>query len=128
VPPLTGAAWGQLVQVQTQINGRVGYRTDLDLYGLPELWAVADRAGDCEDYALAKRRALLDLGWPVEALRLAVCVDEQGGGHAVLTVDTDQGVYVLDNRARFVEPWAALPYRWIKRQAAGGRDWVSIEA
>lgn len=125
---LTSADWADLSAVQAEINARVGYRADIDLYGLPELWTVADREGDCEDYALAKRRALLDLGWPVEALRLAVCQDETGGGHAVLTVDTDRGVYVLDNRARFVEPWAALPYRWIKRQAAGGRDWVSIEA
>jgi predicted transglutaminase-like cysteine proteinase len=124
--PLTGERWRELEAVQADVNARVGYRTDLSLYGVEELWTVADRQGDCEDYALAKRRALLARGWPVSALRLAVCTTSSGEGHAVLTVDTDQGVYVLDNRRPFVEPWAALPYTWIKRQSANGPGWVSI--
>ena len=31
--------------------------------GVPEFW-VAGQFGDCEDYALAKRKALLNAGWP----------------------------------------------------------------
>jgi predicted transglutaminase-like cysteine proteinase len=125
---LTRERWRQLETVQGEVNARVGYRTDLSLYGVEELWTVADRLGDCEDFALAKRRALLALGWPVTALRLAVCTLPTGEGHAVLTVDTDRGVYVLDNRRPFVEPWAALPYTWSKRQAAGGPGWVALDA
>lgn len=125
---LTDERWLQLEEIQKQINARVGYRTDMELYGLPELWIVADWSGDCEDYALAKRSALLNLGWPPSALRLAVCLDEYGGGHAVLAIETDRGVYVMDNRHPFVEPWAALPYIWVKWQAAGGAGWVTIES
>lgn len=123
---LTDQRWRELQSVQAEINARVGYRTDLDLYGRPDLWVVADREGDCEDYALAKRQALLGLGWPVQALRLALCVTEAGQAHAVLTVDTDQGCYVLDNRFPEVAAWTALPYRWTVRQAAGGPSWVAI--
>jgi predicted transglutaminase-like cysteine proteinase len=125
---LTNERWRQLETVQGDINARVGYRTDLALYGAEELWTVADRQGDCEDYALAKRQALLALGWPVSSLRLAVCTVPGGEGHAVLSVDTNRGVYVLDNRHPFVEPWASLPYTWIKRQAASGPGWVEITA
>lgn len=125
---LTSERWAQLQAVQADINARVGYRADLDLYGRAEVWAVADRAGDCEDYALAKRAALLALGWPVAALRLATCQTEHGEPHAVLTLDTDRGAYVLDNRHGLVMAWADLPYRWLQRQAAGGRAWASIAA
>lgn len=125
---LTGQRWRELERVNAEVNGRVNYKSDVDLYGIPEFWTIAAGAGDCEDYALAKRGELLALGWPVEALRLAVCLDERGRGHAVLTVDTSKGVYVLDNRSPFVQPWKALSYTWVKRQAAGGKAWVTITA
>lgn len=125
---LTDQRRTELERVNAEVNGRVGYKADIDLYGMPEFWTIAGREGDCEDYALAKRAELLALGWPVEALRLAVCLDEHGRGHAVLTVDTDRGAYVLDNRSLLVQPWKALPYTWIKRQAAGGKAWVTITA
>lgn len=123
---LTDQRWRELERVNAEVNGRVNYKSDLDLYGMPEFWTIADRQGDCEDYALSKRAELLALDWPVAALRLAVCLDECGDGHAVLTVDTDKGTYVLDNRRVFVEPWTALPYTWVKRQAAGGSAWVTV--
>jgi predicted transglutaminase-like cysteine proteinase len=122
---MNDALWAELRRVNAIINRRVGYQTDLELYDTPELWVVADRRGDCEDYALAKRKMLLGLGWPLDALKLAVCADESGSGHAVLTIDCDKGVYVLDNRHAGVMPWKDLPYRWLRRQS--GRGWVNIE-
>ena len=121
---LTDEAWGQLRDVNHSVNVAVGYRTDMDLYGKLEHWTPAVAEGDCEDYALTKRQRLLALGWPLKALRLAVCRVE-GQGHAVLTVDTDRGVYVLDNRYPRVMPWKDLPYVWISRQATEG-GWVSL--
>jgi len=120
------AAMKRLNAVQTSVNARVSAASDLDNYAVPELWILPDRSGDCEDYALAKRKALLDAGWPPEDVRLAVATTEQGERHAVLTVDTDGGTYVLDNRHPFVEPWQALPYRWEKRQARDGSGWVEV--
>ena len=121
---LTDDHWGQLREVNRTINRDVRYRADLDLYGRLEHWTAADTEGDCEDYALTKRQRLLALGWPLAALRLTVCRCE-GQGHAVLTVDTDRGVYVLDNRYPDVMPWKALPYVWISRQGIDG-GWVSL--
>ena len=49
------------------------------------------RGGDCEDYVLLKRKMLMQAGWPRQALLITVVRDEQGDGHAVLTVKTDKG-------------------------------------
>ena len=37
-------------------------------------------------------------GWPREALLVTVVRDEKDEGHAVLTVTTDKGDYILDNQ------------------------------
>jgi predicted transglutaminase-like cysteine proteinase len=125
---LTDERWTELRKVNADVNA-LPYRTDMALYGKPEFWESIDvaGAGDCEDYSLGKRNRLRALGWPDEALRLATCTDETGAGHAVLTVDTDRGTYVLDNRSPDVLPWAQVPYHWISRQAEGA-GWVAIAA
>ena len=43
-------------QVNKTINESVEYKTDLRLYGKLEHAAPAVLEGDCEDYALAKRK------------------------------------------------------------------------
>lgn len=114
----------QLQEVNREINNKVRYTTDLEQYKSIELWRVAGMKGDCEDYALAKRERLLELGWPIERLKLAICYTETNEGHAVLMVDTDNGTYVLDNRYPSVKPWKSLPYKWVMRQK--GKGWVRI--
>ena len=50
-----------------------------------------------------------------------------GEGHAVLTVRTDKGDYVLDNLNDKVEAWNQTGYRFLKRQAIDNTGrWVSI--
>jgi len=75
--------------------------------GLVEKWSYPDDGyGDCEDYVLLKRRMLLQSGWPREALLITVVRDKKDEGHAVLTVKTDRGDYVLDNQAEDVVLWS----------------------
>lgn len=88
-----------------------------------------DGYGDCNRYALEKRRVLEARGWPPESLLLAVALTETGEGHLVLVVRTDAGDLVLDNREPGVVDWSSLPYRWVARQST--RDltqWVRIAA
>ena len=47
---------------------------------------------------LLKRRMLMQAGWPREALLITVVRDKKGDGHAVLTVKTDKGEFILDNQ------------------------------
>ena len=128
---LTPERWGELVAVNARVNRRP-YRVDLALYGRDDHWTpIAEAGGDCEDYSLAKQAELLALGWPLEALRLATCHTERGDYHAVLTVDTDAGTYVLDNRRAEPTPWEDLSragYRFDRRQAVAGRGWVKVGA
>lgn len=68
-------------------------------------WDIGVTAGDCEDYALEKRRSLKDLGWPTEHLRMAVVRTARGEPHAVLLVRIGDVDYVLDNLHDRVLPW-----------------------
>ena len=66
---------------------------------------------------LLKRKLLLAEGLPRQALLVTIVKDENGEGHAILTVKTDRGDFILDNMSDEVKPWARLPYRFVKRQS-----------
>ena len=103
--------------VNTAVNTAVLPATDAQIYGVVERWDYPRLAGDCEDYAIEKRRELIDAGWPESALLLTVVRDEVGDGHAVLTVRTNRGDLVLDNKTDDIAVWSATPYRFLKRQS-----------
>jgi predicted transglutaminase-like cysteine proteinase len=102
--------------------------TDLDHYGVVEKWAYpVDGYGDCEDYVLQKRKMLIEAGWPREALLITVVRDKHGDGHAVLTVKTDKGEFILDNQNEEVVLWSETGYRFVKRQSQSDVNvWVSL--
>ena len=109
------------------VNHRIASTTDRKLYGKDEYWTLPTTAGDCEDYVLLKRQMLMQLGVPEGLLLITVVHDENGEGHAVLTVPTSEGDLVLDNRRDGVLPWWQTGYSFIKRQSE--RDpaiWVAL--
>ena len=81
-------------------------------------WDVDVDAGDCEDYALQKRKELLQLGWPTKALRIALTRTPHGTYHAVLLATIEGTDYVLDNMTARVVPWATTPYTFLFVQDA----------
>ena len=125
---LTQNAWKDLVRVNAWVNDTVKPMTDLDHWGVVEKWSYpTDGYGDCEDYVLLKRKMLIDAGWPREALLITVVRDKQGDGHAVLTVKTNKGEFVLDNQEEKVLLWSETGYRFVKRQSqADASKWVSL--
>jgi predicted transglutaminase-like cysteine proteinase len=119
--------WNLLYQVNTYVNGKVTPVSDQDLYGEPEHWAYPTDAGDCEDYLLLKKRYLEGLGFPPEALLITVVLDEKKEGHAVLTVTTAGGDFVLDNRRNEILRWSDTHYTYLKRQSPSDpRQWVAL--
>ncbi len=102
--------------------------SDLDIYGKNEVWAYPDGGvGDCEDYVLEKRRALSRMGISLADLLITVLRKPDGEGHAVLTVRTDKGNYLLDNLTDKVRRWDETNYTFLKRQAIDNTGrWVSI--
>ena len=125
---LTPKAWKDLIRINRHVNGRIRPMTDLEHHGVVEKWSYPDDGyGDCEDYVLLKRRTLMEAGWPREALLITVVRDRKGDGHAVLTVKTDQGEFVLDNQVQEILPWSETNYRFVKRQSQSDpNQWVSI--
>jgi predicted transglutaminase-like cysteine proteinase len=125
---LTSKAWDDLVKVNSWANDNIQPVTDLEHWGVVERWNYPDDGkGDCEDYVLLKRRMLMQAGWPREALLITVVRDKHGDGHAVLTVKTNRGEFILDNQETEVLAWNKTGYRFVKRQSqADPNAWVSL--
>lgn len=125
---MTNDRWSELTKVNNYVNNKIKPVTDLDLYKVAEHWTYPQSKGDCEDYVLLKKYYLAEMGWAKEALLITVVLDEQGAGHAILTVKTDLGDFVLDNQNTDILPWQDTPYRFIKRQSqANPTVWVSLD-
>ena len=116
--------------INAWVNANIDPVSDKDHWGVVEEWDYPyDGKGDCEDFALLKRRMLIEEGFPAGALLLTVVKDAHGDGHSVLTVKTSRGDFVLDNLDDGVKAWAASPYRFVKRQSQRDPNvWVSIGA
>jgi predicted transglutaminase-like cysteine proteinase len=125
---MSQAAWRDLLRVNRWVNETVKPMTDMDHWGVIEKWSLpTDGYGDCEDYVLLKRKVLIDAGWPREALLITVVRDKKGEGHAVLTVKTDKGEFILDNQNENVVAWTETGYRFVKRQSQSDPNvWVSL--
>jgi predicted transglutaminase-like cysteine proteinase len=125
---LSPKAWIDLVRVNKWANDNIKPMTDMDHWGVVERWNYPDDGyGDCEDYVLLKRRMLMQAGWPREALLITVVRDKHGDGHAVLTVKTNKGEYILDNQATEILLWSQTGYRFVKRQSQSDPNaWVAL--
>lgn len=127
---LTPERWNELIAINDNVNTAIVADTDQDIYGREEYWNYPDGIGkgDCEDFVLLKRKELLQRGWPAGSLLITVVRQENGDGHAVLTVRTDRGDLVLDNLEGKIKLWNQTDYQFVKRQSDrdSGR-WVSIE-
>jgi len=124
---LTEKSWQALVDVNNWANEAFAPLSDMDQYQVEERWTYPVNAADCEDYVLAKRKALLDAGWPASTLMIAVVQQYSGEGHAVLMVRTDRGDLVLDNQDGAIRVWNETPYSYVKRQSQNDpAEWVAI--
>jgi len=125
---LTQKSWKELVRINKYVNDHVRPMTDIDHWGVVERWSYPDDGyGDCEDYVLLKRRMLLQAGFPRQALLITVVRDTKGEGHAVLTVKTDRGEFILDNQEERIMAWTETNYRFVKRQSQIDPNvWVAL--
>ena len=117
---LARADWRRVQRINREVNRAIRHREDSAIYGRPDQWALGEAGvGDCEDYALAKRAALIQAGVPARALSIALVETRRGESHAVLLIDTDKGALVLDNLSPWIRRWDQTPYSWIARQTPG---------
>src|SRR5690242_10825529 len=86
--------WRDLWVIQNKVNREIAPREEPT-----HVWDYAtDGYGDCNKFALAKRRELIERGWPREAVLLATARTETGEGHLVVVAHTTSGDFVLDSR------------------------------
>jgi predicted transglutaminase-like cysteine proteinase len=124
---LSADNWQMLNQVNSFVNTRISPASDMDLYQVAENWTYPTEAGDCEDYVLLKKRYLQNIGFPADELLITVLLDEKGEGHAVLSVVSDDGDYILDNRRDDIRRWDHTSYKFLKRQSQKDpTQWVSL--
>lgn len=115
-----------VARVHKVVNEGIAPAKDTD-----ERWTVfpANRRGDCDDYAVTKRAALLALGVRPEAMALELgdgFRDGEWRRHLVLHVTVAGRTWILDN----LEPDAIYtpekrPYKWraLASQTQTGATW-----
>ena len=118
-----------LEAVNARANAEIEPVSNLEHWGtLLDHWDYpVDGKGDCKIYALWKRRLLLDMGCPRQALLMTIVRDLEGNGHTILTVKTDRGDLILDNMVGEIRWWDETGYKFVKRQSqADPNVWVSV--
>ena len=124
-----GATLVELDRVNRLVNAEITPVTDKEQYGVEDYWTIPHSGrGDCEDYALLKRQRLMQAGWPASALLMTVVFDEHSEGHAILTVRTTDGDFVLDNKNNSVKLWSHTPYQYVMRSSyLDPHVWMSLD-
>ncbi|RCW84627.1 transglutaminase-like cysteine peptidase [Phyllobacterium bourgognense] len=124
---LTADKRRQLQLVNSTVNASIKQQSDMQTNGVEDLWTIPTKAGDCEDFAILKKRELLKRGWPAAALLLTVArLSFSNEGHVVLTVRTSSGDLILDNRTNSVRDWSSTSYRYYARQSQKSAGWDRI--
>ncbi len=125
---LTPQLWRRLQKINRAVNRQIEPLGDMEQWGVVERWTLPTTGkGDCEDYALLKRQRLANAGIPRRALLMTVVIDETGGGHAILTVRTDRGDFILDNKRDAILDWQSTGYQFVKREDQARAGWVGME-
>lgn len=116
---------------------RINETVNKDIRPQPEppgvdVWQLAPKDGDCDDYVMTKRHELIAAGFGSERARVAVGVARGGQLHAVLVVNFGRNFYVLDNLTNDVLPVEESavqiltvqstenPRIWLKAPGSGG--------
>jgi predicted transglutaminase-like cysteine proteinase len=113
----------KLLQVNQFFNQNIRYTTDDLIWKKSDYWAtpletMGVRAGDCEDYTIAKYLSLLQIGFSNEQLRLIYVKAQMGGpqskifqAHMVLGYYAEPNAVplILDSLVHTIEPATMRP-------------------
>ncbi|WP_370632031.1 transglutaminase-like cysteine peptidase [Phyllobacterium lublinensis] len=127
VVQLTEERRHQLQTVNIAVNSSIRQQSDMQTNGVEDLWTIPTKAGDCEDFAILKKRELMKRGWPAASLLLTVArLPFSNEGHVVLTARTSAGDLILDSRSNSVKDWSSTSYRYYARQSQRSAGWDRI--
>ncbi|OAP43010.1 hypothetical protein AU381_26950 [Sinorhizobium glycinis] len=126
----SGSFRQKLNSVNRAVNTLVRYQPDAENYGSMDHWALPREIlvrgkGDCEDYAILKMATLKEAGLPPQAMSIVVLRDTRRNlYHAVLSVTTSQGNFILDNLSDDVKLDIALPNYQPLYSVSAERTWI----
>ncbi|SPH18747.1 hypothetical protein DEA8626_02290 [Defluviimonas aquaemixtae] len=114
--------------VNRAVNRKVREVSDLRQYGNDDVWALPTaKGGDCEDFALLKKKELIQRGVAPQNLLIATVLDRRGGPHAVLVLRTSHGDFVLDNLDSRILSWRQTGYTFLRMQdPSNPRRWNAV--
>ena len=115
-------------KINRRVNRQIREVTDQSQYRKADYWTLPQsKRGDCEDFALLKKKELIRAGIAPQHLLLTTVLDRRGRSHAVLVVRTTAGDYVLDNLNNRVIPWKKTRYTFLRMQnPANPNAWVGV--
>ncbi len=129
---LTGEA--DILKLGKRINLKVNrkYRQveDQYQYGLSEFWSLpTSMGGDCEDFALAKKKELVSRGVPPQRLLITTVLDRDMRAHAVLVLRMSDGDFVLDSQTNRIKLWSDTGYSFLRMQNPDAPEqWLAVFA
>lgn len=128
-----GISTGQLdlaASINRRVNRSVREISDMAQYGRPEYWGLpTSLGGDCEDFALLKKKLLIQQGVNARSLLIATVLDRGRNSHAVLVMRTDDGDFILDNLDDRVLHWQSTGYTFLRMQdPANLAGWTAVIA
>ena len=86
-------------------------------------WQIYPEEGACGDYAVSKRHALLERGWPSARLLLAEVILQEDGRHHLVLVARDRiGIWVLDNLQSRLATMAEFERRYVLVRVQSASD------
>jgi predicted transglutaminase-like cysteine proteinase len=114
----------EVMQTVTRINASINAQIRPKADSGSDIWSVNVASGDCEDYVMTKRHALIGAGLPASALRIAWVKTRDGQQHAVLVIKTtDQGDLVLDNLRGTIRSLSQTGYRVLAISGPDPKVW-----
>lgn len=140
-----GVSWSAMRQKASQLKdldllsyvntfwNRYPYIEDIVNWKKEDYWEAPyeflDRSGDCEDFAIIKYMTLRELGIAADKMRIIVVRDTfRGLAHAVLGVDVNGKVYILDNVSNAILTHARLPQYIPQYSVNEETAWMHIKA
>lgn len=125
-----GRTFALAQRVNRAVNRQVREIADERQYNRQEYWALPTAyGGDCEDFALLKKRELIRHGIAAEDLLIATVLDRQRRAHAVLVLRTTQGDFVLDNLTNRILHWSDTGYSFLRMQDPRAPErWIAVFA
>ena len=113
-------------RVNAIVNATVKPAADRRQYSKGDYWSLPSASGgDCEDFALLKKRELVRLGVDHRKLLLATVLDRKRVPHAVLVYRSAKGDLLLDNLTDEIRDWRTSRYIFLRMQNPDNpRNWV----